>query len=169
MKYSTQQLKKVIISIVIIVIGCSFIDGGGEDIIRMEIKCIPWNSKYGRIHNVQNFKKSYEYYFKTEETDLENMFLDYADCIKKITSQRVLFKDSGKVIVYALVKIQFNKFKKVELYFNWNGDYCFKGVWYKRNSGLYFEIFKYFSDELFSQELLNECHKMSSDGFWHPE
>jgi hypothetical protein len=103
----------------------------------------------------KNFKYYYKYFFQTKEEDIDTLFEDYETCLINLESQvRFVLPESvsyDEKHVCALVEITFEKRKRIKLYFDGMGNYCFKKVWYNKRNELYYGLFKYFSNYLVNE------------------
>lgn len=116
---------------------------------------ITWSLKSKLPITIKNFKTHYQYFFQTKteynDTIFED-FEDYATVFKNLESQvhLILPEDVSydKKHVCALVVITFPKGKRIKLYFDSVGNYCFNKIWYKKRDELYYSLFKYFSNYL---------------------
>jgi len=140
-----------------------------DAINSIKIYSVEWNLKSKIPYTIDNFKNYYKYYFETKENDLENMFLDYNDCVEKLASQKeLILSDSIKTKkINALVELAFGKNKKVELFFDYKGNFYFRNKWHARNDGLYYILFKYFSNVIISQPSIEEAKQNVKDDLWH--
>lgn len=124
---------------------------------------ISWNTKYRLARTTDNFKEYHLFYFKIDGTDLSNMFDDTDDFDKKLSSSKILNEDNKRL--NAMVELKF-KDKIIPIFFDNNGNYNYNGKWYVRHDGMYFLLFKYFSDELIPNSILNKSKDNFKSDFW---
>lgn len=138
--------------------------------INVKIYSVEWNLKTKFPYTINNFKDYYKYYFEIKNSNLETMFMDYSDCTAKLSSQKeLIIPDSirgDKKKINALVELVFDK-KIVQLFFDSKGNYYLQNKWHVKNEGLYYALFKYFSDTIIHQILIEEAMKNRIDDLWH--
>ncbi|MGQ0828677.1 MAG: hypothetical protein ACT4ON_09805 [Bacteroidota bacterium] len=145
-------------------------DSGEEEITYIKIYSVEWNLKSKLAYTIDNFKDRYRYYFEYKENNLETMFIDYDDCIEKLSSQKIISSDSASEdMIRDYVELYFGKKKKIELFFDYKGNYYFQKKWHSRNDGFYYTLFKYFSNEMISKKLIEEAKKNFKDPLWHKD
>jgi len=103
-------------------------------------------------------------------SDVMHQFDDYEDCVEKLHSQDTIqvLSNNKKILVNVLVELSFGE-ERVDLYFLRTGDYLLDNIVYKRNSGLYFSLFKYFSNELIPEDILLKSKEAMVDIYWRNE
>jgi len=144
--------------------------GFSQNIVELDsikIYLIDWNKKYKFAIGIENFKEYYQHYFKTDGTDFKTMFLDYADCVEKLNSKSNIAHERKTKLLNSLVELHFNDGKVLEVFFDIKGNYYFQGEWHVMNNGLYYLLFKYFSNEIIPQQILDNAKSNFKDGFWH--
>ena len=147
----------------LIITNYSYTQNKQSGITKIKIYMVKWNSRYTIVRNIENIKNSYLYIFEMKDNELYNYFDDYTDGDNKLKSQDTTnFKYNSCNI---LVEIYFKK-KKLSLYFKNTGEYYFNGLWYKINSGLYYNLFSYFSEELIPPETLKKAKLKMNKNFW---
>lgn len=110
-KKESEQMRMSIYSILVLfVIGFSLSSyGQKQSSPRNNIKIYSreWNSSYKYPLTTENFKTGYIHYFETVEPGINTLFMNYDDCVKKLTTQKEIFKPatSRLVIVSALVEL----------------------------------------------------------------
>ncbi|HET6243686.1 MAG: hypothetical protein H0V01_04745 [Bacteroidetes bacterium] len=136
----------------------------------IKIYTVEWNLKSKIAYTMDNFKGRYKYYFENNGLGLENMFVNYNDCIDKLNSQKIIPSDSASfTMIRNYVELKFEKKKSVNLYFDYQGNYYFENKWHSRNEGLYYSLFKYFSNTLVSETLIEQAKKKNNDSLWHSD
>ncbi|MBA3680508.1 MAG: hypothetical protein H0W73_05000 [Bacteroidetes bacterium] len=136
---------------------------------KIKIYSISWNTAYKLARTTKNIKQKYIYYFETDVTWLDVMFLNYEDCIEKLSKQKVIASAdslSKAIRTNVLVELCFPNKRIVKVYFNNEGDFYFNGNWHKRNDGFYYLLFKYFSDEIIPPTTFQEAKKNYKDKLW---
>lgn len=137
-------------------------------VTKIQVYAVSWDAKYNLARNPKNIKQYHEFYFKNGNAeDFNNMFLDYKDCVEKLSTQKALSDSVSNRFVNALVEISFGK-KTLSICFDKQGNFYFNNVWHTRNNELFFMLFKYFSNEIISQKVLEETKDKYIDDFWHP-
>ncbi len=139
------------------------------EINKIKIYAVSWNAKSKLAHTIYNIKKYHTYFFQTEEIELNNMFIDYNDCVSKLSSRESLFTSDTvkKVTTKVLAELHFGNKKVISLFFDQQGNYFYANKWHKINSELYYLLFKYFSNEIVPQTTLDEAKRNYQDDFWH--
>ena len=147
----------------------SFGQSDTNTVESIKIYAVSWNALYTMPRKIDNIKKTHIYYFETKDSDFEKMFLDYSDCINKLSSQKELaLKDSiKKNRTNVLAELYFGNKKVVSIFFDNDGNYYFTDKWHVKNYGLYYLLFKYFSNEIIPQAVINDAKKNLKDDFWH--
>lgn len=135
-----------------------------NDPITVKMYLVEWNTKYTVIRTIKNIKETHLFYVESKETDLNDIFLNYDDCIKKLSSQDTLSGLSAGTNAY--VEICF-KTKVAKLYFKDTGEYFYAGNWHKCNSALFYHLFRYFSNDLVNKAALDKAKSNVNDNLWH--
>lgn len=137
-------------------------------ISQVQVYAVSWDAKYNLARNPKNIKQFHEFYFKNGNTeDFNKMFLDYNDCVEKLTKQKTLTDSSSNRFVNALVEISFGK-KKVSVCFDRQGNFFYGNMWHVKSNELYYLLFKYFTGEIVPPKILEETKSNYKDDFWHP-
>jgi hypothetical protein len=162
------------IFIILLILGIHFSSYSQPDIdgVRsIKMYSVEWKLMTKFPYTIDNFKKYYKYYFETKKHDLEVMFMDYNDCVGKLSSQKELILPdsiSGETKkINALIELTFDKEKTVSLFFDSRGNYYFQNKWHVKNDGLYYLLFKYFSDVIIHQAVIEDAEKNYKDKLWH--
>lgn len=157
-------MKKTLICILLIfLISDSFSQNQAIGVTKIKIYMVKWYSHYHIVRNIENIKETYLYFFKMKDNELAYYFDSYTDCISKLKSQDTVSHKYNSCNI--CVELFFKK-KKLSVYFKNNGEYYFDGQWYKINSGFYYNLFSYFSEELIPPETLNKAKQNANINFW---
>ena len=154
---------------VFIVILLSFTTGlfAQEPIVKkVEIYGVNWSSCYRIPTTVKDIKKRsyYRLVFDGNKSDFDDLFYDYTDCKKLLISQDTIpFRNcppSYRDDCIVCVKLYFS-IRTITIYFRANGDYYFRGKWYKPNYELYYHIFMLFNkDAIMPDEIIEKGKKI---------
>ena len=121
---------------------------------------VEWDLKTKFPYTVKNFDSYYRYNFTAKNVKINESFLDYENSVKKITShEKLSLSDSlhyDERKVSSMVVLSFYNKKKIKLYFNYLGHYCYKNVWYTKDEELYKYLFKYFSNYLIKDIVITD-------------
>lgn len=135
---------------------------------QIETFAVSWDAKYNLARNPKNIKQYHEFYFRNGNTeDFNKMFLDYNDCVEKLTKQKTLTDSSSNRFVNVLVEISFGK-KIVSVCFDRQGNFFYGNTWHVKSNEMYYLLFKYFSGEIVPPKVLEETKSNYKDDFWHP-
>jgi hypothetical protein len=116
---------------------------------------------------MDKFKEFHEYSFNIKDDDFDNMFPDYDECVKNLNSWDTL--KTKPSFLNSLVEITFENGEKLEVFFDMKGHYFFEGNWHKINNEFYYLLFKYFSNELIPNAVLNSAKNNSKGDFWYSD
>ncbi|MBI2967016.1 MAG: hypothetical protein HYY40_04290 [Bacteroidetes bacterium] len=143
-------------------------DSTNEKIDSIKIYLISSSKKYQVARIVDNFKEFYIYKFETAREEIDFKFWDYKEFTANLQTQKKISNNDDGRMVIAFVELSFDN-KVVELMFDHGGNYYFMGSWYERHDGLYYNLFKYFSDELINAEVLLKAKSGThKHGLWGP-
>lgn len=136
---------------------------------KVKIYCVSWNTNYKLARTTENIEKKYIYYFETDAVWLNVMFLNYEDCIEKLSKQQIIA--SPDTVIKAirtniLAELHFSDNKIVKVYFNNQGDFYFNKKWHKRKDNFYYFLFKYLSDEIIPPTTFQEVKKNYKNKMW---
>lgn len=135
----------------------------------IKIYSASWNTKYLIPRGIKNIKELHSYFFQTDGSNLNLMFLDYEDCKTKLSEQKLLPDSLQAKIINSLVEFYFDKEHYVSIYFDNRGNYYFNEKWHVKSNELYYLLFKYFSNEIVPQKTLEEAKLDYKDNFWHEQ
>jgi hypothetical protein len=118
-----------------------------DGIKRVKIYAVEWDIKSKFAFTIDNFKTRYSYYFEIPELNVDDLFMDYNECVELLSSQKTISSDSAASdYIRQYVELRFYKRKTIKIYFDIRGNYYFKNKWHVRQDGLYYNLFRYFSD-----------------------
>lgn len=161
-------IKYIFFSITSLALFSSFCSQENEGKKVSSTKCymVAWDTKYNFPITTENIKKRCAYIFENKRPELDLMFFDYKDCVKKLVSQDTLANETSN-IVSSCAELNFGN-KKLILFFKNSGDYFFGDKWHKVNSGLYYYLFNNLSNTIIPELTLNRAKNIVKDRFWHP-
>ena len=138
--------------------------------IHVKMYFCAWERYYSIARLNTNIQELHSFYFESHMSDVMHQFDDYEDCVEKLHSQDTIqvLSNNKKILVNVLVELSFGE-ERVDLYFLRTGDYLLDNIVYKRNSGLYFSLFKYFSNELIPEDILLKSKEAMVDIYWRNE
>ena len=158
-------MKKILILLSLVVLTSFKVYEEYDSVVKIKVYMVRWDAKYRIIRTTENIQQNYLYYFEKDGTSLSNMFDDYDDCLLKLQSQSRCQEECSKK-ASAFVEMVFEDNKVVRLYFKNTGEYYFDGKWYTMNEGLYYYLFRYFSNELIPKRTLSKAMLETSNDFW---
>ena len=138
-------------------------DSGKVDSVQMYL--IEWNKKRRFAVGMRNFREHHEHYFKTDGLVFYRMFDDYQDCVNKLSSRDTVMYDNG-TLLNSLIELKFQDGNTVEIFFDIRGNYFFNDSWYKMHDDFYFILFRYFSNLIIPNGLLDEAKRNLNEGEW---
>lgn len=136
----------------------------GEYIDSIKMYAVRWNGKTPYAKNVDGIKKLPKYYFATSGSSLNSFFVDYEDCVNKLSNDKTI--TTSQNLLNVVVVLIFNNGNKVEIGFDTKGNYFFKEKWHSINYEFYYTLFKYFSNEIIPGKILYESKKKYKDCIW---
>ena len=136
-----------------------------QNVSNVKIYMVRWNAKYSLIRTVENIKENNICFFESSAIDLTKMFRDYQDCVNKLKSQDTIKKNN--ILSHICVELVFDK-NIVSIFFSLSGDFYFENQWHKMNPGLYYYLFRYFSDEIIPPDTFSKA-KLNTKGYYWRE
>ncbi|MDD4210418.1 MAG: hypothetical protein PHI52_08800 [Bacteroidales bacterium] len=129
---------------------------------KVEIYGVSWNLRTHIPITIKTLKRQSDYHLVLKDNNLYDLFYDYKACKALLMSQDTIpykrYRPSwrGKDCI-ACVKLFFCNGRIIKIYFRANGQYYYKGKYYKANKELYYGIFSFFSkDAVMPNGLLDE-------------
>jgi hypothetical protein len=134
------------------------------EVDSISVYFLEWKKKRRFAIGFHQIVKYHEHYYKTSGLYFYMMFDDYYDCYKKLSSWQKL-EDGEESFLNSLVEFRFDT-KVIRVYFDIEGHYYFNGQWYRPNYTMYYLLFRYFSDEIIPQTVLQKAKENSNGRFW---
>ena len=98
------------------------------------------------------------FYIRTSGYVFADIYDDYYSA-KKIISNNSIINDSlgqNRYLINSMVKFNFQE-GTIVIYFDYKGNYFYDDCWYNIDYNLYYNLFKYFSDELIPKATIEEA------------
>lgn len=110
---------------------------------KVKMYLVEHEARYTIVPNISNIKHLYKYYIEIKESDVFDLFDNYADCKNNLMSRDTISNKYNACTVCA--ELYFG-WRKLSVFFMNNGDYYFQGKWYRIYNELYFLLFSPFSN-----------------------
>lgn len=130
----------------------------------IEVYAIYWEVKMPFAIRMEKFEESSFIYYKNSVEDLYLLFYNYEDCKSKLNSYPEINNDG---LLNSMVILHFDQGSSVKLYFDLKGNYYYDGKWHVKNCELYVNFFKYFSNVIIPEKILEECMSEYRGDFWY--
>lgn len=141
---------------------------GKSQVISTKSYLMEWEPKYVLYPSVGDIRQRAQYIFIDNDPDIKLFFSDSASCVEKLKSREE--KKAKKRRNYSCLSVDlfFEDSSSISLFFNNNGDYYFDGKWYKMHPGLYYYLFRFFSNSLVPASILEIARKENKGepAFW---
>lgn len=124
---------------------------------------LEWNTKRKFAVSCDQMKEYYEHYFTIQPHVFNETFIDYSDCIIKLSSGQTEDHYQSHLL-NSLVEIKFYNAPIVSICFDIKGNYYFNGTWYEMKDDLYYILFEYFSDVIVPDNVLKKAREGYSGG-----
>ena len=129
---------------------------------------VRWDANFSQRRTPSNIVAKHEFRFVSKNLDMDRLFVDAEDVNKKLTDQP-LYPDSAVYShsINALATFFFAG-KHYDVYFDNSGNFLFNDTWHQPNWGMYYSLFRYFSNEIVSEKVLQVARSAGGSGKWIP-